>query len=164
MNENGFQQRLGILPVKLLAAVIVVGILSGCGSLSSQSTVKTNRPEVPGGSIALVPIIYTDRVVEYDPRTGQERIVPDEDLIVENGKVWGRYLRLGKDVEYIMSYHNHLCAPALTVNIDTIGESSRPVRSFAVPEEKEKEKYDDCKDEEMKKAAKRIRRTQSKTR
>ncbi|MCW8962806.1 MAG: hypothetical protein OQL16_03340 [Gammaproteobacteria bacterium] len=160
MKENGFQQRLAILPVKLLAAVIVVGILSGCSFFPSTSTEKTNRPEVLGGSIALVPIIYTDRVVEYDPRTGQERIVPDEDLIVENGKVWGRYLRLGKDVEYIMSYHNHLCAPALTVNIDTIGESSRPVRSFSVPEEK----YDDCKDEEMKKAAKRVRAIQSKTR
>jgi len=135
---------------------IASATLSGCGlfqpqsSDTSKTSVSTSEPLIRKSSF--IPIIYPDRVVELDPKTGQERTIPDEDLIVEDGKVWGRYLRLGNDVEYTMSYHNHLCAPVLTSNIDTIGDSSQPVRSFAVPEQK----FNDCKEDEMKKAVRRI--------
>jgi len=109
-----------------------------------------------GKERSFIPIIYPDKVVELNPKTGHERIIPDEDLIVENGKVWGRILRLGSgsdNVEYTLIYQNNLCAPTMSVDIDEIGESSRPIRSFAVPEQK----YDDCETDEMKKAVKRIR-------
>jgi hypothetical protein len=160
MNKQALQLLRGQL-TGIVAVVITASFLSGCG-LSPFGSGETSKSDltssnVVGGKILIVPIIYPDRVVELDTRTGLERTVPDSDLIVEDGKVWGRYLRLGKDVEYIMSYHNQLCAPALTVDIDTIGETSRPIRSFSVPEPK----YDDCKDEEIKKAAKRIRAFQS---
>lgn len=110
---------------------------------------------------SIIPIIYPDHVAELDPRTGKERIIPDQDLIVDNGKVWGRYIRLGREIKFTMSYHNYLCVPTLTADIETVGESSRPVRSFSVPGKPVEKKYDDCKEDDMKKAAGRIQESQT---
>jgi hypothetical protein len=148
------------------ACVVAVTALSGCSFFSSQSGEVSKTPVPVSQALvresSFVPIIYPDKVVELDLATGQERTIPDDDLIVENGKVWGRYLRLGSDIrfgkhqEYIMFYNSNLCAPTMTTDIDTIGDSSRPVRSFAIPEKK----YDDCEAEEMGKAVDRINKNQ----
>ena len=145
----------------ILAGVVIAGVLPDCALWPFSSDKTGQEAPVPASKTliwksAFIPIIYSDRVVELDPRTGKERTIPDEDLIVEDGKVWGRYLRLGNDVKYAMFYNNHLCVPRLTADIETIGDTSQPVRSFAIPEQK----YDDCKEEAMKKAAKRIQQQQ----
>ena len=163
MYKHGLQK---VSRIVMTCAVAVVA-LSGCSFFSSQSDEASKTPVPVSQTMvresSFIPIIYPDKVVELNLATGQERTIPDNDLIVENGKVWGRYLRLGSDIrfgkhqEYIMFYNSNLCAPTLTTDIDTIGDSSRPVRSFAIPERK----YDDCEAEELDRAVKRIDKKQS---
>jgi hypothetical protein len=162
MYKHGLQKVSRILA----ACAVAVVALSGCSFFSFQSEEMSKTPVPVSQALvresSFIPIIYPDKVVELDLATGKERTIPDEDLIVENGKVWGRYLRLGSEIrfgkhqKYIMFYNSNLCAPTLTVDIDTIGDSSRPVRSFAIPEQK----YDDCEAEEMGRAVDRINKNQ----
>jgi len=154
-----------LLPMVFLTGLVsVVSMLGGCEYLPFYDKEEPKKPAPINRDLqdkrTFIPIIYSDRVVELDPRTGEERVIPDQDLIVEDGKVWGRYIRLGDDIKFTMSYHNHLCAPVLTTDIETIGETSRPARSFSRTGQSEEKKYDDCKEEEMKKAANRIQRQQ----
>jgi len=147
--------------VRWLFIAVAAGILPGCEYLPFQFEETVKGPAAISEELkykrSFIPIIYPDRVVELDPRTGRERAIPDEDLIVENGKVWGRYIRLGSDIKFTMSYQRHLCAPALTADIETIGDTSLPVRTFAIPEQR----YKDCKDEDMDRAVNRIQAHQS---
>ena len=143
----------------MLLVIAGLVMLTGCshradgvGNTKKRVQMLTDPDEDP----SFIPIIYPDKVVELNPRTGEERVIPDEDLIVEDGKVWGRYIRFGPEVKYTMSYSKNLCATAINVDIDTIGETSKPIRSFAIPERK----FDDCEEVQVKSAVKRIERNQ----
>ena len=127
--------------VIFLAAIGVISLIQGCSLLREDSQVTDLEKKKYRRSF--IPIIYPDKVIEINPQTGDVRTIPDEDLIVEDGKVWGRYLRLGQHIEYIMSYHNRLCAPVHSVNFDELENSSKPVRSFAIPVPEPEQKYDD---------------------
>ena len=161
MHTDRFQKALRRRLTHVLAGVVAASILSGCEFFPFLFEETPKRPVPISKELSkkrsFIPIIYPDRVVELDPRTGRERTIPDEDLIVENGKVWGRYIRLGDDIKFTMSYHNHLCAPVYTTDIETIGDSSLPARTFAIPDQK----YDDCKEEDMKRAVNRIQEHQA---